>query len=237
MSAADAGTPHNSMRSDTPLRRLLLTAAAILGVWFVFVTTTPIVTAPFFKPSMDPSLATAELRSFPVLATASGVLQLGNGTTLVLRAAFSQAAHVQLTVGQSAAVTVDALPGLSLPAKIVSIEASATQVGGVPEYYAELNLGASDPRLRNGQTGSVSVTINSASMVLAIPSSALFIGANNHLQVDVWSNGQAYVTTVTTGLVGNNLTQITSGLQAGAQVMLAPTGQTSPPSSPAPSPT
>jgi len=102
---------------------------------------------------------------------------------------------------------------------------------------AEVTLIASDPRLRNGQTGTVNVTIAFVNNVLAVPSTALFIGANNQLQVDVWSAGQAYATTVTIGHVGNSLTEITSGLQAGEQVVLSPAGQSSLPSSPAPSPT
>ncbi len=230
MSAADAGIPHNSMKSRTRLRRLLLTAAAILGAWLVFVTMAPVVRAPFNRPQVAPALATVAPRSFPVLATASGVLQLGNGATFLLRALFSQNEDVLLASGQAATVSVDAIPGLALNAKVYSIEPSAAPVGGVPEYYAEIALGQSDSRLRNGQTGSVNVTIASANNVLSVPSTALFTGANNALQVDVWSGGQPYATTVTIGLVGNNLTQITSGLLADEQVILAPAGQTLPPS-------
>lgn len=145
MTAAEAVTPHNSMKSHTRLRRLLLTAAAILAACvFVFVTTTPIVLAPFSQPRASIALATAEPRSYSVAGGAS------------------------------------------------------------------------------------------ATNVLSVPSTALFTGPNSALQVDVWSGGRAYATTVTVGLVGNNLTQITSGLQADEQVMLAPVGQTLPPS---PSPT
>lgn len=144
MTAADAVTPHNSMRPHTRLRRLLLTAAAILGIWFVFVTVGPPVANHFTKQQAVPALATAVLRSFPVAGGAS------------------------------------------------------------------------------------------ATNVLSVPSTALFTGPNSALQVDVWSGGRAYATTVTIGLVGSNLTQITSGLQADEQVMLAPVGQTLPPS---PSPT
>jgi macrolide-specific efflux system membrane fusion protein len=222
------------MRSHTRLRRLLLTAAAILGAWLVFVTMAPSVLAPFSRPQAAPTLAAAELRSFPVLASASGVLQVGNGTTFVFWALFSQNEDVLLASGQAATLSVDAIPGLALNAKVYSIEPSATLVGGVPEYQAEIALTQSDPRLRDGQTGSVNVTIASAKNVLSVPSTALFTGANNATQADVWSSGQAYATTVTIGLVGNNLTQITSGLLADEQVILAPAGQTLPPS---PSPT
>jgi hypothetical protein len=234
MRAADADTPHNSMNSHTRLRRLLLTAVAILGVWLVFITTAPMVIAPFSRVQLGPALATAEPRSFPVLATASGVLQLGSGTTLVLRAPFSQTGDVQLTTGQSASVTVDALPGLSFSGKVSSIETSTTLVGGVPEYYAEVTLSTSDPRLQGGQSGTVSVTIANATSVLTVPSTALFTGSNNATEVDVWSGGQAYATAVNIGLVGNNLTQITSGLQADEQIVLSPAMQFSRPSSPSP---
>ena len=170
------------------------------------------------------------------LAIANGFIVIGNSSSFDFWAAFSQTEDVQLSPHQTATVSVDAIPGLTLPATVYAIEPSATQVGGVPEYYAEIQLGATDPRLRNGQTGSVSVTVAFANNVLSVPSVALFTGANNQTQVDVWSNGQAYATTVGIGLVGNTLTQITSGLQAGEQVMLSPAGLTQLPAA-SPSPT
>jgi macrolide-specific efflux system membrane fusion protein len=170
-------------------------------------------------------------------ANANGFIVVGDNSKFVFWAPFSQGEDVQLQVNQPAAVTVDALPGLSLPATVLSIQPSATQVGGVPEYYAEMQLTQSDPRLRNGQTGSVSVTVASATNALCVPSVALFTGTNGALQVDVWSGGQAYATTVAIGHVGSTLTEITSGLQAGEQVVLSPVGQTALPATPAPSPT
>jgi HlyD family secretion protein len=227
MQAGEEAALRDSIRSHTLLRRLLIAAGAILGVWYVFfVVEAPVVLAPLSRHQAPPELATAELRSFPVLAAAPGVLQLRSGTNFVVRAPFSQTEDAQIAHGQPAVVTVDAIPGLSLRATVSTIEASATQVGGVPEYYAEIGLSQSDPRLRNGQTGSVSVTIANATNVLSIPSTALFTGQNNATQVDVWQAGQVYATTVTIGLVGSNLAQITSGLQAGEQVMLSPSGQT-----------
>jgi membrane fusion protein, macrolide-specific efflux system len=169
-------------------------------------------------------------------AIPNGFIVIGNSTSFDFWAPFSQAADVSIQKGQTATVSVDPISGLSLPGKVALIEPSATQVGGVPEYYAEITLSQFDPRLREGQTGSVSVTIAIANNVLSVPSTALFTGANNAAQVDVWSGGQAYATTVGIGLIGNTLTQITSGLQAGEQVLLSPAGQTALPA-PSPSPT
>jgi hypothetical protein len=66
-----------------------------------------------------------------------------------------------------------------------------------------------------------------------VPSLALFTDAKGALQVDVWYHNSPVATTVNVGLVGNTLTQITSGLQQGQQVMLSPVGQKLP-SSPSP---
>jgi hypothetical protein len=232
MQGGDEDAPHASVRSRTQLRRMLLTAGGIVGLWLVFVTTAPVVVNHLTREPVEPALATTALRSFPVLATASGILQPAIGSSFVVLAPFSQAEGLRLSVGQPAAVTVDALPGLTFAAIVQSIETSATQVGGVPEYYAKIQLSQSDPRLIVGQSGSVNVTVANANDVLSIPSVALFLGANGALQVDVWSGGQAYATNVTVGLVGSTLTQITSGLQAGEQVVLSPAGQSALPASP-----
>ena len=138
-------------------------------------------------------------------AIANGFVVIGNSAQFDFWAPFSQTEDVLLTRGQAATVSVDAIPGLTLPAKVNTIETSATQVGGVSEYYADIQLDATDPRLRDGQTGSVNVTVATANSVLAVPSTALFTGQNNQTQVDVWSRGQTYATTVVTGLVGSTL--------------------------------
>ena len=168
--------------------------------------------------------------------TTQGFIVIGSATSFVVSAAFSQTEDVQLQVGQAATVSVDAITGLTLPAKVSSIDPSATAVNGVPEYFATITLTSTDQRLRDGQTATLAVVTATASNVLAVPTQALFTNSAAALQVDVWSSGHAYATTVSIGLVGNTLTQITSGLVQGEQVMLAPVGA-SLPSSPAPSPT
>jgi membrane fusion protein, macrolide-specific efflux system len=155
---------------------------------------------------------------------ANGFVVIGNPSIFVMWAAFSQTEEVQLAVGQPATVTVSALPGLPFPAKVTLVQTSATQVTGVPEFLAEVTLTRTDPRLRNGQSATVDVTVATASNVLSVPTAALFTGSNAATQVDVWSQGQAYATTVSTGLTGNQYTQITSGLQQGEQVVISPAG-------------
>ena len=168
----------------------------------------------------------------------NGFMVIGSGSSFVIWAPFSQTDDVRLQAAQLGTVAVDALPGVSFPSRVTLIETSATQVNGVPEYYAESTLTTTDQRLRNGQTATVNVVVASVNNVLAVPTQALFTNPNGAFQVDVWYQGAPVATTVTVGLTGTTLTEIRSGLQQGQQVMLSPVGETLPAaSSPAPTPT
>jgi macrolide-specific efflux system membrane fusion protein len=155
-------------------------------------------------------------------------LLLGNSAAFEVSAAFSQSDATHLSEGQTGTVTFDAVPGLSLPVHVASVDAGATQVNGVPEFYAEVALDQSDPRLRNGMTATVSVKVAQANNVLAVPNQAIFT-LDNGPHVDVWYHGGAVPTAVSTGLIGDQLTEVTSGLSDGDQVVLpGPNGLPSP---------
>lgn len=151
---------------------------------------------------------------------------LGSLTNFQVSAPFSEADAAQLQVAQAGTVSFDAVPGLTMQAHIVAISDSATQVSGVSEYYAAIDTDGVDPRLRSGMSVNVSITVAQASNVLAVPNQSLFT-LNNAQYVNVWYQGAAVATKVTTGLIGDQLTEITSGLTEGQQVVLS-AGQTLP---------
>jgi macrolide-specific efflux system membrane fusion protein len=93
-------------------------------------------------------------------------------------------------------------------------------VNGVPEYYAAVIPSGTNAHLRSGMTAEVSVTVAQAKNVLAVPSQAVYYGTNG-TYVSVWYNGGSVPTQVSTGMIGNALTQITAGLAAGEQVVLS----------------
>jgi membrane fusion protein, macrolide-specific efflux system len=158
-------------------------------------------------------------------AAPGAFIVMGSATDYLAVAPFSQNDTHNLRVGQTGTVVVNPLPGNPLPCTVTSIAPSPTLIGGVPEYYVECALRQRDTSLRDGYTGNLSIDVADATNVLAVPSQAIFTDASGSLQVDVWYQNAAYATTVTTGLVGSTLTQITSGLRAGQQVVLAPAEQ------------
>ncbi len=147
-------------------------------------------------------------------------MTLVDTTQLSVQAGFSEVDAANVAVGQPASVTFDALPGNEVAGKVVSVDTTATTVSNVVTYYATVSLSSPDSRLRPGMTATVSVMTGEADNVLAVPSSAVrsFGSAKT---VTVVRNGQQVTTPVTTGLVGDTETEITSGLQDGEQVVLA----------------
>jgi HlyD family secretion protein len=133
--------------------------------------------------------------------------------------------------GQPAAVTPD---GATKPiaGKVTSIGALGTTTsGGAASYPVTITLDPTSQQLFNGATASVAITLGTAQAAVTVPTSAVqTLGPFSVVSTMV--NGKPTTTRVTLGVVGATVTQITSGLKAGDEVMLAnitqpmPTGNT-----------
>ena len=107
-------------------------------------------------------------------------------------------------------VTVDANPDLRAPATVLAIV---------------LREGA-DPRLRDGQTALADVVVESVDNVLRVPSAAVRRETSGATVVDVRAeDGQPRPTPFTAGTVGDEYTQVLSGLREGQELLLPQTQQ------------
>jgi macrolide-specific efflux system membrane fusion protein len=168
----------------------------------------------------SPSIAGSSNSITDPNSTADAFIVMGSSTSFQVATLFSQQAATQLASGQAGTVTFDALPGLTFPCHVAAIASSAVSVNGVPEYYAAVIPTGTNAHLRSGMTAEVAVTVAQAKDVLAVPSQAVYYGTNG-TYVSVWYNGGSVPTQVSTGMIGNALTQITAGLAAGEQVVLS----------------
>ena len=118
--------------------------------------------------------------------------------------------------GSQADVTFDAYGlGLEATATVATVDISETTTNGIGAYKATLYLNGSDPRIRTGMTGNVTIQGPSASSVLAIPTSAV-ITENGSSFALVESADTSYAKRpIQTGLSGGGWTEIRSGLSAG----------------------
>jgi macrolide-specific efflux system membrane fusion protein len=144
---------------------------------------------------------------------------------LQVTAAFAEADATRLKEKQAATVTWNALSGTTAPATVTAIDPSATTADNVVTYGVTLTLGKAPAGAKVGQTVSVAVTTGSVQDVVLVSSAAVTTAGNRHT-VTVLTGGRQETRTVEIGLAGDTATEITSGVEAGEQVVLTATSTT-----------
>lgn len=142
-------------------------------------------------------------------------------SSMKVRAYFSEVDASQLRVGQRATVTLDAF-GTTIRAEIRGIDVTSTVQDGVVRYGVTLRMRGQAEGVRPGQTATVSVVTQRAEDALYLPSAAVQT-AGDQVMVTVLRGGQQTRVPVTTGVEGDQTTEILSGLSEGDQVVI-PTG-------------
>jgi multidrug efflux pump subunit AcrA (membrane-fusion protein) len=152
-------------------------------------------------------------------STTAHIMIVGPGEDEVMTAV-NDTSVGKVKPGQLASVTPD---GVTKPiaGKVTSIGAlGSTTSGGSASYPVTITLDPTSESLFNGATASVAITLGTAQAAVTVPTSAVqTIGAFSIVSKMV--SGKPTTTRVTLGVVGAMVTQITSGLKAGDEVMLA----------------
>ncbi|HKN99566.1 MAG TPA: HlyD family efflux transporter periplasmic adaptor subunit, partial [Pseudonocardiaceae bacterium] len=126
----------------------------------------------------------------------------------------------QVKPGDKATVTPD---GSTTPiaGTVTAVGALGTTTSsGSASYPVTISLGDTSQRLFDGATASVSITLGTTQAAITVPTSAITtLGGFSVVKKVV--DGKASVTRVTLGVRGPAVTQVTGGLRAGDQVVLA----------------
>jgi multidrug efflux pump subunit AcrA (membrane-fusion protein) len=152
-------------------------------------------------------------------STTSGFIVLSDMSELRVSTYVAEADAGNVEVGQHATITFPALDE-TVAGTITSIDLASTVSNNVVEYGVTVTLDDPSFDLRLGQTASVSITVGSKADVLYVPSSAITKVGNLSTVLVRKDDGDA-TTQVATGLVGDNGTEITSGLSEGDVVVLS----------------
>ncbi|WP_433555493.1 efflux RND transporter periplasmic adaptor subunit [Pseudonocardia xinjiangensis] len=149
---------------------------------------------------------------------------LNNIDSFQLVVPFEESDAARVAANQRVEITVDAVPDLRAPATVLAIAPSGNSTTGVVRYYATIVLTENDDRLRDGQTALADVMVQSVDNVLRVPSAATRTDAGR-LVVDVRGpDGAPVPTPFQAGLVGDEYTEVVSGLTEGQELLL-PQGQ------------
>ncbi|MDE3101711.1 MAG: efflux RND transporter periplasmic adaptor subunit [Chloroflexota bacterium] len=152
--------------------------------------------------------------------TANPFIVLSNTSTIALHGTVGEADIAKLKLGQVATVSVDALgTGSLLTGKVTSLDPVATIQQGVPVYGVDVTIDVPDPSVRPGMTGTANVIIASKQGILVVPNLAIK-SQNGQRYVQVLRNGKVENVDATFGISNDSMTEVTSGLQEGDQVVL-----------------
>ncbi len=149
-------------------------------------------------------------------STAVSVVDLSN---LQATLTIAEVDMAQLKVGESAQMTMDAVPAKTYQAQVVSIGPVGTVSSGVVNYPVTVNITNADADVKPGMTANLAIEVNRRENVLLIPNRAVRTQGNQKT-VAVVRDGKSVQTPVTTGLSNDQFVEITSGLREGDVVAM-----------------
>jgi macrolide-specific efflux system membrane fusion protein len=139
---------------------------------------------------------------------------------MVVEVGFPEADAGKVAAGQPVTLTIDSLAGQRLTGTVQSVDTVSTVVSNVVTYNAVVAFDSVPAGVKPGMTANVSVISASRDNVVAVPSAAIStVGGVSTVKVRV--DGVDETRTVVTGLKGDGTTEITSGLEAGEQVVMS----------------
>ncbi|MFT4036452.1 MAG: biotin/lipoyl-binding protein, partial [Patulibacter sp.] len=149
-------------------------------------------------------------------SSSSAFAQLSQLSKLTMSVSFSESDIGKVKVGQAATVTVSALDGVKLAARVTTVGMTGSTSNSVVSYPVTLTLTQTSSGVLAGMSAEAEIVVEQATGVLTVPTQAL---SGSTLTV-VDKDGNATSTRVTTGITGDSTTQIVSGVSAGDTVKL-----------------
>jgi macrolide-specific efflux system membrane fusion protein len=151
-------------------------------------------------------------------SSSSSFAEIVNTNTLTMTVAISEADIGQIKVGQSAAVTMDALSGVELAAHVATISSTATDTDDVVSYDVTLAVDQTESQVLSGMSASAVVIVDQAGGV-TVPNDAVS-GSGSDGTVTLDQDGKRVERQVVVGLRGTSRSVIVSGLSAGQELFV-----------------
>ena len=154
-------------------------------------------------------------------SSSSAFVTIDDTSALQVVSGFAEVDASKVQVGQPATISLNALPNQPVSGQVTKVDVNATVVSNVVTYNVTVVLTNPPAAVKPGMTASVSVVVNQKDNVLYLPTADVTTRGGSST-VTLLRNGKQISQVVTIGLVGDQDTEITSGLNAG-DVVVAPT--------------
>jgi len=168
------------------------------------------------------SSSSASSSSSSSSSSSGSFIVLTDMNNLVVTTSVAEVDVSKVKAGQTATVTVNALPDTTIQGSVSKVDLTPTTSDSVVSYGAQLTLTNPPDGLRPGQSASVVITVAEADNVLTVPAAAVQTTGENS-SVTVEENGQQVRKRVEVGVRGESTVEIKSGLNEGDRVVLTAT--------------
>jgi len=167
------------------------------------------------------AIAASSSESSSDSGSSSAFIVLSQLGRLKMEVSFSESDIGKVKVGQPATVSVSSMEGTELAGRVTMVDVlpSGGSSSGVVEYPATITLTQSAKGVRAGMSASAEVVVEQVEGAVSVSSEAITSGPGGG-SVTVLEDGKEVDRSVTTGLKGDETTQILSGVAAGGTVLL-----------------
>jgi len=175
------------------------------------------IVAPF-----DGIIATVDIIVGQSATAATAAISIIDRDPLHLDLKLSENDIVRVQTGDSAALSIDALPDWQQTGTITSISPAADTSSGIATYRARIDFTDSDVRVFVGMTANASIVVEERNNILVIPNSALLPKGTGRVVQIKGADGQVTEIDVTTGLSDGIFSEVLSGLSEGQEIVETP---------------
>jgi multidrug efflux pump subunit AcrA (membrane-fusion protein) len=145
---------------------------------------------------------------------------LNNINTFQVVVPFEESDAAKVAPNQKVEVSFDALPDLTRDGTVLAVAPGGVNISGVTNYYATILLTDSDPRLKSGLTAEAGVLVANLENVLVVPNSAVIKQGGRSFVNAPGPDGKPVQVPFQPGLVGDDNTQVLSGLNEGQEIQM-----------------
>lgn len=175
---------------------------------------------------ISPINGTVSAVNYNVGDTASGVaVVVVDLSKIQVKVTIAEVDIPSVKVGQTAQMTMDALPGKTYTATVAAINPAANVTSGVVNYAVIASVTDPDGDVLPGMTANLAIETSRRDNVLLAPLRAVKTQGTQKIATVLYK-GQQITTPVTTGLQNDTLVEITSGLNEGDEVIISGTTST-----------
>ncbi|MDQ2787049.1 MAG: efflux RND transporter periplasmic adaptor subunit [Chloroflexota bacterium] len=179
--------------------------------------------APFAGLITQVNVVPGQIAASGTSATNPPAFDLVDDSQLHIDVSVSESDAATVQVGQAALISLDSVPGQTLPGSVERVSPVATTTSNVTAFPVRIAIAPTQAPVKPGANATVQIVTATHANVLTVPARAV-TQVNGQPAVTVLFNGSTFLVPIRTGLSDGRNTEVLSGVNEGDTVVLPAAG-------------